>query len=332
MNKGMGFFMKNFEELYNELKINENSDLEKLLENAKREEKKSKKMATIICLIIDILFFVILFNFNIKEIKAFNFFNLFSIIFPLFFLLIINLIIFLVCSVFNSKEYTKYKNEYKNKIIKKLMQNFYDNLEYYPEKAMPEYIYRKINYENYDIYSSDDYMEALVNNKYSIQMAEIETEEEEKYKDSNGEEQIRRNTLFHGLFAKIEVDKSINSELKIQQNGIGILNKNRLKMDSSEFEKYFDVVATNKIIGMQLLTADIMEDLIEFQNKTNMRYDVIIKNNEIYLRFYSGPMFEVESIKKEALNEEAVKKYFYMLNFTYNLSNKLINIINDTEI
>ena len=31
-----------------------------------------------------------------------------------------------------------------------------------------------------------------------------------------------------------------------------------------------------------------------------------------------------ENLKKEILDKELIEKYFYMLNFTYNLSNKLI--------
>ena len=110
-------------------------------------------------------------------------------------------------------------------------------------------------------------------------MAEVKTQKEETYEDSNGETKTRRVTIFHGLFAKIIMDKSIDSELRITRNR-GILSKNKLKMDSSKFEKYFDVEASNKIIGMQILTADIMEKLIEFREKTNMEFDVYIKYNE----------------------------------------------------
>ena len=145
------------------------------------------------------------------------------------------------------------------------------------------------------------------------------------------ETKTRKITKFHGLFAKIVMDKSINSELRIMKNG-EILSKNRLKMDSSEFEKHFDVQATNQIIGMQLLTADVMEELIAFENKTNIEYDITIINNNLYLRFHCGSMFEAENTKKEALDKSAIQKYFYMLNFTYNLSNKLINLVNETEI
>ena len=82
---------------------------------------------------------------------------------------------------------------------------------------------------------------------------------------------------------------------------------------------------------MQLLTADVMEEMIEFENKTNMKYDIVIKENEIYLRFHCGDMFESQAIKKE-INKKQLEKYFYMLNFTYNLSNRLIELIDETEI
>ena len=76
-----------------------------------------------------------------------------------------------------------------------------------------------------------------------------------------------------------------------------LFDRKRLEMDSSEFEKYFDVKASDKILGMQLLTSDVMEELIEFQNKTKMKYDVYIKDNELYLRFHSGKMFEIGKLK-----------------------------------
>jgi len=210
------------------------------------------------------------------------------------------------------------------------MKNFYDNLEYFPQKPMPEYVYDEPHYESYDIYESEDYFEAQIDGQYSIQMAEVLTKREEEYEDSDGDTKTREITIFHGLFSKIIMQKSINSQLSIMQNGKVFFSGEQLEMDSSEFEKYFDVEASDKIIGMQLLTADVMEELIEFQNKTNMEFDIFIKGNELYLRFHSGDMFEAGNLKKGALDKETIQRYFYMLNFTYNLSKRLINIVNET--
>ena len=175
-------------------------------------------------------------------------------------------------------------------------------------------------------------MEAMLKDKYSIQMAEVETEKVERRSNSRGGSSTTTTTIFHGLFAKIIMDKSINGEVRILRNGLANFDKKQLRMDSSEFEKYFDVSASDKILGMRLLTADVMEELVDFENKTNMKFDIFIKGNELYLRFHSGAMFEAYNLKKGALDKGSIQKYFYMLNFTYNLSNKLINVVNDTQI
>ena len=109
------------------------------------------------------------------------------------------------------------------------------------------------------------------------------------------------------------------------------LNLNSLQVIQEE-QKYFDVLCPNKILGMQLLTADIMQELVEFENNTRMKFDIIINNNELYLRFHSGNMFEVTTLKNGPIDKKSLEKYFYMLNFTYNLSNKLIKLVNETEI
>lgn len=315
--------MKTFEEIYEEIQHLDNTELNEAWSEAKKENEKTKKIGIIICLIIDvpILLFCIRNRLNFAYLPA------------IIIALATNIIEFGIIKLIFSKGNRKYSSLYKDIVINRLMSNFYDNLEYFPTKEMPEYVYAEANYEYYDLYSSDDYMEGQVNNKNSIQMAEVLTQREETHIDSEGKEEKETITVFHGLFAKVIIHKSIKGELRIVQNGGMAFNKERLKMDSSEFEKYFDVQASDKILGMRLLTADIMEALVDFQNKTNMKYDVYIRDNELYLRFYSGPMFEVgRNLKKGAIDEKTVKKYFYMLNFTYNLSNKFINLIEETEI
>ena len=264
--------MKNFEDLFKE--IEENQEIKKSWQEAREEQKKMNKIRGIIAIITIVLGFgVIILKMNLNSYKEFN---AFLIIPSLFFIFFVNLIAFVITCLLSKKQ-NAYKLEFKQVIIKKLISNFYDNLEYYPLKEMPERIYEKPNYnEYYNEYHSEDYFEGQIKNKYYIDMAEVFTEHVETHTDSEGNTHTTRTTIFHGLFAKVTSEKSITSELRIVQDKIGKYNKNRLNMDSSEFEKYFDVITDNKIIAMQLLTADVMEEMIEFENKTNMRFDIVV--------------------------------------------------------
>lgn len=320
--------MKTFDEIYEALQSADNNELNNLWKEAKKEKDKAKNISYRICLTIDIGAIILLVG-TVASLKSM--FSIIPILQGLMTILIINLFVILIANAIFSKKTNNYNKQFKQIVINRLMNNFYDNLEYFPDKEMPEYIYDKLDYEYYNRYHSEDYLEAQINGKYSIQMAEILTQKEETYRDSDGKTHTRTITKFHGLFAKIEMDKSINSELQIMQNGSFALSK-KLKMDSSEFEKYFDIKASNQIIGMQLLTADVMEELVDFENKTKMKFDIFIKGNELYLRFHSGEMFEAGDLKKGPIDKDAIQEYFYMLNLTYNLSNKIIKLVNETEI
>lgn len=90
--------------------------------------------------------------------------------------------------------------------------------------------------------------------------------------------------------------------------------------------------AKDKILGMRILTSDVMQELVDFYNKTKIEYDIHIKGNELYIRFHTGMVFEIENMKQGPLNEKEIKVYFDILNFTNVLATKLIEVIDHIEI
>lgn len=315
--------MKRFDELYKEIENEANIRLKNVWIKFKREKKYANIVSIIICLIFDFFSYKFIksnFSYLTKDIMNF--------MIPLSYILIIDLLIFLAISGIFSKNEKIYKQRYKYYIIKKLISNFYSNLEYFPQKEMPKKIYNEVEYsEYYNRYHSDDYFEAILKKNYPVQIAEIKTEDESS--DSDGTSSTT--TIFCGLFAKIILNKSIINKLEIMPNGKLKEDEYTLQMDSSEFEKYFDVRTTSKIKAMQLLTADVMAELIDFTLKTKIKYDITIKQNNLYLRFHCGNMFEPKYMEYDVLDKKSIKRYFYILNFMYNLSNKLIKVINETE-
>ena len=146
--------MKNFEDLFKE--IEENQEIKKSWQEAREEQKKMNKIRGIIAIITIVLglgFIILKMNLN-----SYKEFNAFLIIPSLFFIFFVNLIAFVITCLISKKQ-NAYKLEFKQVIIKKLIDNFYDNLEYYPLKEMPERIYEKPNYnEYYNEYHSEDYL------------------------------------------------------------------------------------------------------------------------------------------------------------------------------
>lgn len=321
---------RNFEDLYCYI-CNNSNEIDFHLEEAKKERRHLNKIKFIVCLVFDIIMLCICMPFFMNS--AFSIYYIFPMFWTLIALAFLNCFVCIIINVLSNGKQKKYNDKFKEIIIQKIIENFYDNLEYYPNKGVSELIYRDAKYnEYYNRYYSEDYIEAKIDNNYDIDLAEVETKKEETYKDSDGNTYTSEEIIFHGLFAKIVIDKSINSRIVIAKNNKLIFDKKRQKMDFSEFEKYFDVASDNKILAMQILTPDIMLELLNFLNRYNVIFDIIINDSVIYIRFHCGSMFESANLKKGALDRDTLEKYYNMVKLTYNLSSDLINIIKDLEI
>lgn len=319
---------EDFEKFYD--KCLQDDELFTEWEQVKAKKSKRSKIASIVVIIIDILiiYFANKYFGIIGTIQNFGIFGLISCLFIIFGILFIDV---LTIAIFGIRVDSKYNTLYKEKVINELFKNFFNEVDYIPKKTMPESIYREPRYEEYDEYNSDDYMESLINDKYSMKMADVKTVDVETTTDSDGNTTTTRTTIFSGVFAKIDVKKSINNELRIKQDRT-INKKNRLEMDSDEFEKYFDVSSTDEIIGMRLLTHDIMDLLTNYRIKLKKPFDIVIKENIMYIRLHIGSMFEAKFNKKEFIDKDSLESYYDMVNFIYDLSKQIIKVVEETEI
>ena len=225
--------------------------------------------------------------------------------------------------------YKKFNKEYKLTYIKALLQNFESNIDYFPEQGISSEEYKQIGYEKYDNFKSDDYMKGVLKNGCKIELADVLTHKVSQ--DSSSKSML----LFTGIFSVIESPKEFNEILYIVQDSVAI-NQNNIKvekidLDSQEFEKNFNVYGTNKIVAMQLLTADIMQMLTEFKLQNGLRYEIAIKNSKIYMRFFSGPMFEAVKTGSEQQFKEELYRTYEILKFICEISYKMIDLIKSVE-
>lgn len=310
--------MKNFNEIYQEVYKVSNEKLEKLRKSKVRRSAIFTVIATVI------LFFILLFAIIGKtKNNGFNF-----VAFQVAISLVTAIIIMIIVMASNI---TKYKASFKEKVIAPFIKNIDENLNYYPNRGIESTIYRQGEFEHYDIYSSEDAIVGILDGKYAVRIAEVHTENESKDSDGNR----TTYTIFHGLFGNIECGKSINTTLKIRSDkgflGNLFKGKQRVEMDSVEFEKHFDVYGDNKIVAMQILTSDVMAMMIDFRRESKIKYELTIKNNQMYIRFHTGDVFEPQ-VFKSALDYDMLKKYYDIIDFVFKVSRAINKAIENTEI
>ena len=229
----------------------------------------------------------------------------------------------------------EYKMEYKEKVVKTFIKEYDENLEYAPESGISSSTYRMAGFENrFDRYHSEDLITGKIDG-HQIEMSEVHTEEEQESTDSDGNTTTTYVTLFYGMFGHIQINNIYNGEMKIHSDKGKLAklfgDKQRIEMDSSEFEKYFDVYAEDKIQAMQVLTSDIIEEMIDFRTNHKTKFEITINGNQLYIRFHTGDMFEANLIKSST-NEKTLREVYDIINFTFDITRKFIKISEDTEI
>ena len=221
---------------------------------------------------------------------------------------------------------------YTEKIITEFLKQFEEKIKYYPAEKMPREIYDMAEFERYDEYFSGNIMNIMLKNNCRAKMTEVIT----SYitRDSEGFE--FHNDIFSGIFALIETPKKFKEELYVKQDEelterSIIPECEKIQLDSPEFEQYFDIYGTNKIVAMQLLTADIMQMFIDFRKDTGIKFEFVIKNNRIFLRFYGGKIFVIPDLEKSLWDKDLMYENYKILDFTLSLTYKITKLIEETE-
>ncbi len=225
-----------------------------------------------------------------------------------------------------------YKALYEKKVIPEFLRQFEEKIKYNRAETMPREIYDMAKFEMYDTYESEDMMDITLKNDCRAKMSEVLTLYTTKDRDGH----VFYHMLFSGIFALIETPKKFKEELYVKQDKDLTVRSiipecEKIQLDSSEFEQFFDIYGTNKIVAMQLLTADIMQMFIDFRKDTGISFEFAIKNNRIFLRFEGGGLFEIPNLEKTLWDKDIMYRDYKILDFTFELTYKITKLLEETE-
>ena len=82
------------------------------------------------------------------------------------------------------------------------------------------------------------------------------------------------------------------------------------------------------MIAMQLLTHENMLEIEELRKNSKFKFDIIIKDSSIYIRFHTSTNFDIDSIN----NKKKIKEYYDFFKLVYALSKKIVKVVEDLEI
>lgn len=298
-----------FEELYKNLYSEHISELEKV-------RKKSKNITIVLCVfwIIGLIVSIFIKSENIRDV-----------------LMLISGVFMVIVCILAAKNNAKYTKIYKNKVVANFIKLIDENLEYNEESKERDVQsnYKTVNFDDriFNEFTSEDNIQGKIANDVFVEMDEINVNQITGVGKNRHVEK-----LFEGLFVRLEGKNSVSTRIKISRDNFKIFeSKKRLQMDSSEFENIFDVYSEDKILAARILTADVMQLLVEFYNSYKVDFDIVLIDNKIYMRFATGNMFE-PSLLKNSMDKQILFTYYSITKFVFEVSEKINKILEDIEI
>ena len=224
-----------------------------------------------------------------------------------------------------------YNNIYKQTVVENLVKKYNEKL-YYSTDGITRMDYKISNYEGkFDILESEDRIYGKLKTGDNVQIASVRTYNINKYKldGVNKEERVKS---FDGMYGIVRLEKNLLSNINVQIDSITEHNnKDRIEMDSSEFEKYYDIITKDKIMAMRIFTADLIEEIVNIKKKTKIPVEIKIDENMIYFRYKCGPMFEPPFLLRNGLDKNLLKEYFKLIYYPIELLEKLCDNINNID-
>lgn len=225
------------------------------------------------------------------------------------------------------KHHQKYQERYKEVVVKNFIETLYGNLKYKNEvnnELQKYYADAQFDGRRYLKFISNDYISGRVNGTW-IEMSDVILQTQKRHSKY-------MITIHNCLFSFSKINKNILGEIRIKNNkNINILKNNKIELDSPEFEKYFDVFGDSRILAMEILTHDIMEEMIEFYDNIGLDFEIVIKENRIYIKYDVGDIFEGEILRKST-NMKTLWIFYNIIQFTINLTQKMNIILEEKEV
>lgn len=283
---------KNFKEIYDSIYASFGQALE-----SKRKTVLGKKItAFIIGVCLSVVIFILFVN---------------SPYIPLIGIIIVLIIIIIIFALNKiNKDYILF---YKEKAIKEIVKQSNPNLTYCYDKGISSNEYAESKFDfGWDRYHTEDLIEGTLEDGSTLRMAQVHTEEEHTSTDSDGHTTTTYVTTFLGLYGIIGLKTATRADFMIKENSkFAKFNKNRIEMESAEFEKYYDVYTnniTNDITNINetiILSPDEIDKVIsKDMKKINTKYlDKLFKEHAKNKDNTSDRQNAMEILTPEAIEE-----------------------------
>ncbi|RGX86432.1 DUF3137 domain-containing protein [Bacteroides intestinalis] len=194
-------------------------------------------------------------------------------------IVVISVIIFITCINNKSKIFSSF---YKEEVVNEIIHAFCSNATYSPNDGVGEDLFKNSGlFTSPDRYHAEDLIEGCLG-KTSFICSEVHAEERKARSTKNGV-QYYWEDIFKGFLFIADFHKDFQGETTVLRDSFFKIKMgaSRVKMESPDFEKVFDVFSTNQIEARYLITPSMMERMLKLDSNFKKGITISFRNSTI---------------------------------------------------
>lgn len=211
---------------------------------------------------------------------------------------------------------SRYNTLCKETIINALLRNYSEDLNFYANLGISQFEYDNADFSTtYNKFRSKGLIEGNVDDEYDIKITRISL-----YNDSGD----YRTTTFLGFFGIVNTSDVTFPDFYVSVNkNKNRYNNSRMELEFTEFEKYFDLYADDKINVMRIFTPDLIEEFNRAKQELRLPIEVKASNGELFFRIKTENDFAAPNFK-DALDYEILYNNFKLIDTMIRLISKIV--------
>lgn len=244
---------------------------------------------------------------------------------PLTIVLITAIILFLFYIGKIKSNKRRFVDMYKDTIITQIVQFIEESLQYSPKGyiRIEDFIKSRLFLHNPDSYRGDDLVSGRIG-KTDIAFSEVHARYKTTTTDDEGGSHDKWTNIFDGLLFKADFHKDFKGEYVVLPDSMErILGKQAkvfqkmnkkygqlIELEDIGFEKEFVVYGSDQIEARYILSASIMQRLLNFKNRTGKKIRISFVKSSVFIAIpYKKELFEPH-YRKSVINEDKTMQYF----------------------
>lgn len=217
-------------------------------------------------------------------------------------LFLVSIMVLFAILILNGKYQKRYKEIFKACVIKPYVEKSIPALSYEPNGGIPIEDYREAHFDDKVITNleEDDHIWGNICKDVYMDMSEVKAVNEKEHRNKKGKlTGVSKKTQFWGMCCVLSSTRFDFKNIYIRRDKFKILPQHdRVKIDSPDFEKYFDLYSEHRNEAKKLMEFQLIDTLTKFVVESGLTFEIALKGSKIYMRFYTGEMFEPAILSK----------------------------------